>query len=66
LTSRRLGIGLGDAVDQVLEHHLERGDRGAELVGDVRHQVAPDPIGFGQLGGHLVEGAGQLADFVAR
>ncbi len=60
-----LGIGRGHAVDEVLEHDLERGDGRAELVGHVGHEVAPHPVGLGQLRGHLVERPGQFADLVA-
>ena len=64
--AERLGIGLGDAVDEVLEHRLQRGDRRAQLVRHVGDEVAAHAVGLGELGGHLVERAGELADLVAR
>ena len=64
--AERLGVGLGDAVDQVLEHGLQRGDRRAQLVRHVGDEVAAHAVGLGQLGGHLVERPGELADLVAR
>ena len=60
------GSGVGDPVDHVLQHRLQRGDRGAQLVRHVRDQFAPLLVGRGQVGGHLVERVGQLADLVAR
>jgi len=62
----RLGVRFADAVGDVLEHRLERSDRRAQLVGDVRDEVAAQAIGLGELGGHPVEGARQLADLVVR
>ena len=63
--TQRRGIGVGDAVDDVLQQRLQRGDRRAQLVRDVRDQLAPRAVGGGQVGGHRVERAGQLADLVA-
>ena len=51
----RAGIGGGDAVDEVLERRLQRGERGAQLVAHVGDEVAPHAVGLGELGGHLVE-----------
>ena len=64
--AQRLGIGRFDAVDQVLEHRLQRGDRRPQLVAHVGDEVAADPVGLGELGRHLVERAGERADLVAR
>ena len=61
-----LGIGVGDAVDEVLEDGLERGDGRAQLVRHVGDEVAPHAVGFGEVGGHPVERPGQLTDLVAR
>ena len=47
--AQRLGIGRLDAVDEVLEHGLERGDRRAQLVTDVGDEVPAHAIGLGQL-----------------
>ena len=55
-----------DAVDEVLEQRLQRGDRRPQLVGDVGDEVAAHAVGLGELGGHRVERAGELADLVAR
>ena len=55
-----------DAVDEVLEHGLQRGDRRAQLVAHVGDEVAAQPIGLGELGRHLVERAGERADLVVR
>ena len=62
--AQRLGVGLADAVDDVLEHRLQRADRRAQLVGDVRDEVAAQAVGLGELGGHAVERARELADLV--
>ena len=51
----RAGIGGGDAVDEVLEGRLQRGERGAQLVAHVGDEVAAHAVGLGELGGHLVE-----------
>ena len=40
---------------QGLGQQLDRGQRGAQLVADVGHEVAPDPLGAAQ-GGGLVQG----------
>jgi len=53
-----------DAVDEVLEPSLERGDRRAEFMAHVGHQVTPDPIGLAEFGGHAVERPGEFADLV--
>ncbi len=58
------GIGVGDPVDHVLQHRPERGDRRTELVADVGHQLPALPVHLAQVGGHRVEGAGELADLV--
>ena len=55
------GSGSDDAVDDVLQHRLQRGDRRAQLVRDVGDQLAALLVGRGQVGGHLVERDGQLA-----
>ena len=59
-----LGVGRGDAVVEVLEHRDQRRQRRAQLVGDARDQVAALPVDGREVGGHRVEGAGQLADLV--
>ena len=64
--AQRLGIGVADAVDEVLEHGLQRGDRRAQLVAHVGDEVAAQAVGLGQLGRHLVERAGERADLVVR
>ena len=60
------GSGSADAVDEVLEHGAQRGQRRAELVAHVRHQLAALAVDGGQVLGHPVEGPGQLADLVVR
>ena len=64
--AQRGGIGRLDAVDEVLQQRLQRADRRAQLVRDVGDEVAAHAVDVGQLGGHRVERAGQLADLVAR
>ena len=59
-------VRVGDPVDDVLQHRLEREDRGTQLVRHVRDQFAPVPVGRGEVGGHLVERGGELADLVPR
>ncbi len=58
--------GLGHPVDEVLQHRLECGDRGAQLVGDVGDEVTSVPVDELEGGGHPVEGARQLAHLVTR
>jgi hypothetical protein len=62
--AQRLGIGFADAVDDVLEHGLQRAERRAQLVRDVGDEVAPQAVGLGQLGRHPVKRPGELADLV--
>jgi hypothetical protein len=62
--AQRLGIGLADPVDDVLEHRLQRPERRAQLVRDVGDQVASQAVGLGQLGRHPVERPRELADLV--
>ena len=45
----RLGVGLLHAVDDVLEHGLQRGDRRAQLVAHVGDEIAAEPVGLGKL-----------------
>lgn len=61
-----IGRRLLDPVGDVLELRAERPDRGAQLVGRVGDEIAPNPVGLGELRRHRVERAGQLADLVAR
>ena len=61
-----LAARLLDAVDEILEPRPKGADRGSQLVGDVRHQVSPDPVDLLQLSRHGVERARQLTDLVAR
>ena len=68
LQSRRVGrcwLGLGDAVDEVVEHGAECGQRRPQLVGDVGDEVAPLAVDGGEVLGHRVERPRQLADLVA-
>ena len=58
------GVGRHDAVGEVLQRRGQRGQRRTQLVGDRGDQVALLAVDGGQLGGHLVERAGQLADLV--
>ena len=63
---QRHRVRLGDPVDEVLEHRAQRGERGAELVAHVGHQLAPLAVDGGQVLGHPVEGPRQLSHLVAR
>ena len=63
---QRRRIGARDPVDEVLEQGAECGQRGPQLVADVRHQLAALPVHRGQVLGHPVEGSGELAHFVVR
>jgi hypothetical protein len=62
---QRLGVGPGDAVGEVLQQRLQGGEGRAQLVADVGHQAAALLVDAREVGGHRVEGAGQLADLVA-
>ena len=64
---RRDGLRVGglDAVGDVLELGLQRGDRRAQLVRDVGDEVAALAVDLLELGGHRVERARELADLVA-
>ena len=62
--AQRLGVRLADAVDDVLEHRLQRAERRAQLVRDVRDEVAAQAVGLGELLRHPVERARELADLV--
>ena len=64
--AERLGVGRLDAVDEVLQHRLQRGDRRPQLVADVGDEVPAQAVGLGELGCHLVEGTGERSDLVAR
>jgi hypothetical protein len=59
-----LGIGEGDAVLDRFQVATEVGQGRTELVGDVGDHRAAQALGAGQVAGHGVEGAGQLADLV--
>ena len=60
------GVGRADAVGEVLERGSERGEWRPELVGHRGHEVALLAVDGGELGRHLVERPGQLADLVGR
>ena len=55
-----------DAVDDVLEHRAEPGQRGAQLVADVGDELTTLAVDGVEVARHRVEGAGELADLVAR
>ena len=57
--ARRRGVAAGDAVDEVLQHRPQRGDRRAQLVRDVGDQLAALPVDRVEVGRHLVERAGR-------
>ena len=59
-------VGGHHAVGEVLEHGGEPGQRGAQLVGDGGDEGALLLVDGVELGGHLVERPGQLADLVGR
>ena len=60
------GTGVRHSVDEVLEHRLECGDGGTQLVRHVRHQVPPVPVHHLQGRCGAVERQGELSDLVAR
>ena len=60
------GIGRGHTVDEVLERGLQRGERGPELVADVRDEVTAHAVGLGELRRHPVERDGEPSDLVVR
>jgi hypothetical protein len=62
--AQRHRVGLRNPVHDVLQHGLQRGDRRAQLVGDVGDQLASLLVGGLQVGRHLVERQCQLADLV--
>jgi hypothetical protein len=62
----RLGVRVGHAVVEVLQHCDHRRQRRAQLVGDARDQLPPLPVDRGEVGGHPVERPRQLADLVGR
>ena len=69
LAHRRLEVGLvggHDAVGQVLQDRGQPGERRPQLVGDRGDQGALLLVDGVELGGHLVERAGQLAHLVGR
>ncbi|GIH26211.1 hypothetical protein Aph01nite_45210 [Acrocarpospora phusangensis] len=63
--AERLPVGRGDAVHDVLQDGLKTGDRRTEFVAHVGDQFAALPVDFGEVGGHGVEGTGELAHLVA-
>jgi hypothetical protein len=60
----RLGVGLGDPVDDVLQDRPQAGDGGAQLVGDVRHQLLALTVLRLQLVGHEIDRVGEVAQLV--
>ena len=62
--AQRGGVGRRHPVHDVLQQRLQGRDRCPQLVRDVRDQLTPGPVDLGEVGGHPVEGAGQLADLV--
>ena len=62
---QRGGVGLFDAVQQVLQVRPDRGDRRLELMGDVRDQVAAALLQVLELRAHPVERVRELPDLVA-
>ena len=64
--AQRLVVGLGDAVDDVLEVGPERGDRRAEVVTDRGDELPPLLLHRLELCGHRVEAAGEVTDLVPR
>ena len=61
---QRFRVGAGHAVDEVLEDRLQRRDRCAQLVRDVRHEVTALAVDHLEGGGHPVERSRQLAHLV--
>jgi len=59
-------VGRLDAVGKILETRRECGHRGAQLVRDGRDQRPALRVDVAEVGGHLVERAGQLAHLVTR
>ena len=59
-------VGAHDAVDEVLEQRLLGGERGAQLVGDRRHELPALLVGVGEVGRHGVEGVGEHPHLVGR
>ena len=69
LAHRRLEVGFVggyDAVGEVLQDRGQPGERRTQLVGDRGDQRALLLVDGVELGGHLVERAGQLAHLVGR
>ena len=60
-----VGVARRDAVDEVLEHRAEPGQRCAQLVAHVGDQLPARPVDGGQVARHRVEGPGELADLVS-
>ena len=59
-------VGRDHAVGEVLQHGGQPGQRRTQLVGDRGDEGALLAVDGVELGGHLVEGARQLADLVGR
>jgi len=59
----RLGIG-GNALGDGLRKALDAGQRRAQIVRDVRHEIALGLLRGGDARGHLVERFGQRADLL--
>ncbi len=59
-------VGAHDAVDEVLEQGLLRGERCAQLVRHRGDELAPLLVRVGEVGGHGVEGGGEHAHLVGR
>ncbi len=62
---QHLARDVGVAFEREIEGHASAGERGAQLVRDVGEELALGAEQRGQALGHLVEGAGDLAELVA-
>ena len=62
--SEHVVVGANHAVDEVLEQRLLGREGRAQLVRHGGDELAPLPVGVGQVGGHGVEGRSQPTDLV--